>query len=505
MSKTRCDTLRNTVSPQITRALLEVFQFEYLTEIQEAAIPVAMTGADILARAKTGTGKTIGFLIPTIDKLLRESTRQQQRRGPGGTRPLSAIVLSPTRELAAQIANEGKGLLRFTQFELGIVVGGTNRKTDVTRLSRGLDILVATPGRLLDHLQNTDGVAAAARGLRVLVMDEADQLLEMGFQPDIKRILKFLPPVGAKQTMLFSATVPSDVKNMCDVCMRRDFKFINTVKAGDTNVQVRQEVGVVPFRWSLHHLASVVFQAMRTQPNFKIIVFLSTARVCGYYAELFRTMRSADGLRVPVLEIHSRKSQGNRTATSKRFREGSNMVLFTSDVSARGVDYPDVTLVVQVGMVEKATYIHRLGRTARIGKAGRGLILLSEFEAQLMRRRLQGLPLKQASINVPDPQRDEGFVATDRVVSGIRAACEREPAGPSFESSDPLVKASCQAYQAWLGFYNGQARKLGWSSTQLVEAANAFAQFLGLTQPPPLRRRTVGKMGLKGVRGLRLE
>jgi ATP-dependent RNA helicase MSS116 len=364
------------ISDPSKRAILEVLGFQFMTEVQAATLPVVLRGEDVLAKAKTGTGKTIAFLLPAVEAL---------HRSPPKGKDISVLVLSPTRELASQIAKEAESLLTFHPFKSQVVYGGTNINAERSRMNNGrCDVLVATPGRLIDHLENSQGLSQRLQGIKALILDEADQLLEMGFRPAIEKILKFLP--RDRQTLLFSATMPGSVHQVAGLALRPKYAFVDTVPAEDaaTNVQVHQSWVEVPFDQTLLAVRTIL-RAATAVPGHKVIVFCTTARFTQYMAALME----AAGL--PTLEIHSRKSQAAREKASAAFRAAPQAVLLTSDVSARGVDYPDVTLVLQLGQPSsREQYIHRLGRTARAGKAGQGVLLLAPFETQFVARELKG-------------------------------------------------------------------------------------------------------------------
>ena len=470
------------LSDKTKRAVLEVLRYELLTQVQAQTLPLALEGKDLIAKAKTGTGKTVGFLLPTIERLARVTAQ-------GGATGVLALAISPTRELASQILEECNQLMTFhkPQLTAHVVFGGTNIKSDLRALTgsgRPPSLLVATPGRLNDLLYN-HGCDALFANLTTLIFDEADQLLEMGFRPDITKILNKLAEVGAtaarRQTLLFSATMPADVLGVAKFAMRSDATMVDTVGAEvSTADAVEQSATVTSMAAQPAELLALMAQLM-TGDDYKVVVFFVTARLTQLYAELFNAL----GLR--VLEMHSRKSQPQRTRVADEFRDGKKLVMFSSDVSARGMDYPDVTAVVQVGLPsDKAQYIHRLGRTARAGKSGGGYLVLADFEDFFLNE-LRDLPLQKRPPLAPEavaalaPKLRQGFAAL------------------------PSVTLGC-GYQAWLGFYNSHLRKLRWSQTQLVANANEFSrEVLGLATPPPLEAKTVGKMGLKGVPGLNVE
>jgi len=479
MTGTTFDSLR--VSEDIKRAIREIMGYQYCTEVQSQALPVCLGPQDAMVKAKTGTGKTIAFLVPAIEKVMA-------RPPPLGQVPILAI--SPTRELAQQIGQEAETLTKFCRnrqgraFKVMTVYGGTNVKSDIRSLQQGCpDILVATPGRLNDLFQN-GGLAAMVRQLSIIIFDEADQLLDMGFRPAITEALSYLPPPGQRQCFLFSATFPREVASLTKNALGPGFLTVDTVGEEDqTNSHVPQSATVCSGLALGAHLWHNIQEELRKDPQFKIIVFFPTARMTQFYSELFSKM----GLK--VLEMHSRKSQSARNKMAEQFRERAGLCLFTSDVSARGMDYPDVTLVVQCNMPsDAAQYVHRLGRTGRAGKQGRGLLLLSDFERGFLRK-IKDLPVQVY------PSENLAQEAVGQFASAAHQAVRK---------MDP--KTGEMAYQAWLGFYNSNLRMLNWSKNELVaEANNWYAEVLGLPEPPALQAKTVGKMGLKGTPGLRVE
>jgi len=433
---------------------------------------VVLSGCDVIAKAKTGTGKTIAFLLPIIERIAAATAPPNS---------VLALVISPTRELASQIRAECELLISFHKPRLTsfVVVGGTNIKSDLSALrSHPPTVLVATPGRLNDLLHN-HGMQPLFHNLYNLVFDEADQLLEMGFRPEVTKMLEALLPSKAhRQTLLFSATLPHNVLEVAKIAAHPTVQLVDTVgEEEQTNTQVEQ-CAIVTRPDSIPAELLALVRQLTATAGFKLVVFFVTARLTQLFAELF------EKLGVAVLEMHSRKSQPHRTRVADQFRDGCDLIMFSSDVSARGMDYPDVTSVIQVGLPsDKAQYIHRLGRTARAGKHGGGFLLLANFEAFFLKD-LRDLPIEQR------PPLD------DLVVDASR------PAISAAMRTLPPITTSC-AYQAYLGFYNSHLKKLGWSRDECVMRANDFSNsVLGLSSPPPLEAKTIGKMGLKGVPGL---
>ena len=339
------------------------------------------------------------------------------------------------------------------------------------RLPRG------DPGRLIDRFQ-TSNLAPRCASLKVLVLDEADQLLEMGFKPSIDKILGFIP--RDRQTLLFSATVPKQVQSIAANALRPGYAYVDCVGEDDsaTNLQVQQWLTIAPLDDHLPLLVQLIASHQAQVPDHKVICFFPTARATQLAAELFVALGK------PVSEIHSRKSQGHRTKAADQFRDAVSTVMMSSDVSARGMDFPNVTMVIQVGLPSsKEQYIHRLGRTARAGKSGEGLLLLAPHE-EFFARQLRDLPITNAPAAV-DPN-------TAHTVAQALARVD--------------VRTKEQAYVAWMGFYNGSCGKMGWSKTQLVEHASRYAlEVLGCPGLPGVLKKTVGMMGLKGVPGLNIQ
>lgn len=470
LSQSRFD--QHNISPLTLKATKAV-GYERMTIVQEATLPSILKGKDVLAKAKTGTGKTVAFLLPAIEVIVKSPPVLRDEKSP----PILVLVICPTRELASQAAAEANVLLKFhANIGVQVVTGGTNLPKEQKRLQTNpCQILVATPGRLRDHIENTPGFSRRLMGVKVLVLDEADHLLDMGFRKDLDKIIAAVPK--ERQTLLFSATVPEEVHKVSQIALKRDHEFINTVEEGseETHSKVCQSSIIASHERHFNIVYAVLKGHISQDPDYKVLIFCTTARVTSLVAELLAE------LKFNVREIHSRKSQGYRTRISNEFRISKGLILVTSDVSARGVDYPDVTLVVQMGIPsDRQQYIHRLGRTGRKGKEGQGILLLAPWEEYFLNS-VKDLPITKDPVPLLD---SETNLKVQRALSHI----------------DLNDKES--AYQAWLGYYNS-VKQIGRDKSRLVELANEFSRSMGLDKPPAIAKSTLSKMGLKNVPGIR--
>ncbi|CAE5962318.1 unnamed protein product [Arabidopsis arenosa] len=411
--------------------------------------------------------------LPAIETVLKA---MNSGNGVHKVAPIFALILCPTRELASQIAAEGKALLKYHD-GIGVqtLIGGTRFKLDQQRLeSEPCQILIATPGRLLDHIENKSGLTSRLMALKLFIVDEADLLLDLGFRRDVEKIIDCLP--RQRQSLLFSATIPKEVRRVSQLVLKRDHSYIDTIGLGcvETHDKVKQSCIVAPHESHFHLVPHLLKEHINNTPDYKIIVFCSTGMVTSLMYTLLREMK------LIVREIHARKPQLHRTRVSDEFKESKRLILVTSDVSARGMNYPDVTLVIQVGIPsDREQYIHRLGRTGREGKGGEGLLLIAPWERYFLDE-LKDLPLEP----IPVPDLD----------SRIKLQVDQ-----SMAKIDTSIKEA--AYHAWLGYYNS-VRETGRDKTTLAELANRFCHSIGLEKPPALFRRTAVKMGLKGISGI---
>ncbi|KAL8207797.1 hypothetical protein R6Q57_007209 [Mikania cordata] len=460
------------ISPLTIKALT-LSGYVQMTKVQDATVSAFIEGKDALVKAKTGTGKSAAFLLPTIETVLKASINNTAMRAP----PICVLILCPTRELASQITAEANVLLKYHD-GIGVqsLVGGTRFKVDQKRLeTEPCHIIVATPGRLLDHIENKSGFSARLMGLKMLIVDEADHLLDLGFRKDMEKIIDCLP--RKRQSLLFSATLPKEVRRVSQLVLKREHAYINTVGLGpETHDKINQSYLIAPheqhFQIVHHVLKDHIFQF----PKYKVIVFCTTAMMTSLVFSLLHEMK------MNVREIHSRKPQLYRTRVSEEFKEGKQLILITSDVSARGMNYPDVSLVIQVGVpMGREQYINRLGRTGREGKDGEGILLLAPWEEYFLEE-IKDLPLHKSSSPHLDPD--------------MKTKIEK-----SMAKVDQSLKEA--AYHAWLGYYNS-IREIGRDKTTLVELAKSFCDTIGLEKAPALFRKTALKMGLKDIPGIRV-
>jgi len=339
--------------------------YETPTPVQMESIPHVLAGRDVLGCAQTGTGKTAAFALPLLDRLAAEPTPEGSRwRAP------RALIISPTRELAAQIAEDVRAYGRHLPLVSTVIFGGVSQVPQVSALRRGVDILIATPGRLLDlYTQRQVRLDAVS----VLVLDEADRMLDMGFLPDVRRIVATL--TSRRQTLLFSATMPTEIAGLAGQLLR-DPVHVAVTPPASTVAKVRQSVLQVEKEDKLALLAHLL-----DDPSFgRVLVFTRTKhgadRVC---TKLQRQ-------NVSSAAIHGNKSQNARQRALADFRRGAVRVLVASDIAARGLDIDDVTHVVNFDVPnEPETYVHRIGRTGRAGADGDALTLCSADERGFLR------------------------------------------------------------------------------------------------------------------------
>ncbi len=367
----------------ITESILKAIQekgYTVPTPIQEKAIPAALAGHDVLGCAQTGTGKTASFAIPIIQRIVFEK-ESGKRKG------IQALILTPTRELALQISECIQDYAKNTRIRHGVIFGGVNQHPQMDMLRKGIDILVATPGRLLD-LMNQGYIHLLT--VRYFVLDEADRMLDMGFIHDIKRILPNLPK--EKQTLFFSATMPDTLVSLMNSLLKNPVKISVTPKSSTVSA-IEQTVYFVEKKEKSQLLISIL-QESKGQ---SVLVFS-------------RTKHNADKI-VKVLgkagigsqAIHGNKSQAARQLALNNFKSGKTRVMIATDIASRGIDISELPLVINYDLPDvPETYVHRIGRTGRAGNTGTALSFCSQEERKLINdiQKLTGKRLNRAEISL---------------------------------------------------------------------------------------------------------
>merc|ERR1712126_200658 len=355
---------------------IAVMGFTHLTDIQAKTIPHLLEGRDLVGAAKTGSGKTLSFLLPAIELIYK--LKFMPRNGTG------VVIISPTRELSMQTFGVLRELLKHHYHTYGLVMGGANRATEAQKLAKGINILVSTPGRLLDHLQNTKDFLY--KNLQCLIIDEADRILDVGFEEEMKKIVKLLPK--KRQTMLFSATTTKKTDDLIAVALKKEPIYIRIEEKskGGMATVAGLEQGYVVTPSEKRFL--LLFTFLKKNRNKKVMVFFSSCMAVKFYHELLNYID------LPVMCIHGKQKQTKRTTTFFQYCGAESGILLCTDVAARGLDIPDVDWIVQYDPPDDPKeYIHRVGRTAR-GEGGKGhaLMILRPEELGFLRY------LKQASV-----------------------------------------------------------------------------------------------------------
>ncbi|GAA6226204.1 probable ATP-dependent RNA helicase DDX10 [Lates japonicus] len=380
---------------------LQEAQYRQPTEIQRQTIGFALQGKDVLGAAKTGSGKTLAFLIPVLECLYRQQWSSMDGLG--------ALIISPTRELAYQTFEVLRKVGKNHEFSAGLIIGGKEVKSESERIHR-TNIVICTPGRLLQHMDET--ATFHASDLHMLVLDEADRILDMGFADTLNAILDNLPK--SRQTLLFSATQTKSVKDLARLSLKDpEYVWVHEKAKFSTPATLEQSYVVC----ELHQKVNMLYSFIRSHLKKKIIVFFACCKEVQY---LFRTFcRLRPGM--PILALHGKQHQMKRVEVYNDFLKKQNAVLFATDIAARGLDFPAVNWVLQFDCPEDAdTYIHRVGRTARYKEGGEALLLLLPSEEKGMISQLQEkkVPINKIQVN-PDKlqnvqQKLEAFLAQEK-------------------------------------------------------------------------------------------
>ncbi|WP_417282018.1 DEAD/DEAH box helicase [Chelativorans composti] len=351
----------------ISGMLLKALESAGMTEpkpIQAEAIPHALEGRDILGLAQTGSGKTAAFALPILARIIREGARNKPRTA-------KALILAPTRELAVQIEDVIRALSRGSRIFTALVLGGVSRGGQVRRLAQGVDVLIATPGRLADLMQEG---AVTLSETRYLVLDEADRMLDMGFIHEVRRIAKATHP--DRQTQLFSATMPREIESLAASLLKHPVR-VEVARQGTTAAEIRQSVIMARVKQKRGVLAELLSgDAMK-----QVIVFARTK----HGADRVARDLERDGFAAAV--IHGNKSQNARQRALNDFRTGRARVLVATDIAARGIDVPGISHVVNYDLPDEAeSYVHRIGRTGRNGASGEAITLCDPAEMSRLRQ-----------------------------------------------------------------------------------------------------------------------
>lgn len=345
------------LSDELLRAVTEA-GYNEPTPIQAAAIPQVQMMRDLIAIAQTGTGKTASFVLPMIDILAEGRARARMPR---------SLILEPTRELAAQVAENFEKYGKYHKLSMALLIGGVQMGDQVKALEKGVDVLIATPGRLMDLFQRGK---IMLNDCKLLVIDEADRMLDMGFIPDIEEICTKLP--GDRQTLLFSATMPGPIKKLADRFLSNP-KSIEVARPASSNLQITQALIKVDERKK----GDVVRRILRSEPSMSTIIFCNRKTMVRDLAKSLKRDGFASG------EIHGDMDQSSRIAELERFKTGDINVLVASDVAARGIDVKGVSHVINYDTPwHPDDYVHRIGRTGRAGATGHAYTLVTDKDAE---------------------------------------------------------------------------------------------------------------------------
>ncbi|KAG0207807.1 hypothetical protein BGX28_001053 [Mortierella sp. GBA30] len=545
------------LQPTTLEAIQSAFGYESMSKVQAAVLSTLPTKRDLLVKAKTGTGKTLAFLVAALESLMAMLPTEAQLKMGG---KIGCVIIAPTRELALQISEEAAKLVKPLGWGVQYLVGGESRERQLDRISKEpAEFVVATPGRMLDLLRDVE-FAAKMKESKVLVLDEADRILDLGFRSELDSILEVMPK--DRQTFLFSATMDSKLDSLSEVALHQKTKdlqgpiMIDTVGSNEINLNLatRQTYCIAPYQAHValvrriindHLLSDMDFEhqeslkkptiinntlskglnkSNRNSPtitgrasstttavespnahNNKIMVFLPTTRGAQMYAKVFASLSM--GKELSVFEIHSAKHQRERTLTSRNFKKiKTPAVLFTSDVSARGVDYPGVGLVIQVGApLSLDHYIHRIGRTGRgdssnnnnrgnnkgnnkITKGGeqedhgKGVLILGELDQGFIEHQLRPSPLYEA-------------VKQDRQYDDWQSVMLGENLDRGFKRALSKVdeKLAKSAYTAFLGYIGPRIGNT--DRKKILESADKYIEAFGVEERPAVSTSFLERMG----------
>ncbi|KAL1824324.1 hypothetical protein ACET3Z_011102 [Daucus carota] len=397
--------------------------FHYTTEIQARSMPLLIEGRDVLGAARTGSGKTLAFLVPAVELLYQ--LHFAPRNGTG------VIIICPTRELAIQTHAVAKELLKYHSQTHGLVIGGSARKSEAERLAKGVNLLVATPGRLLDHLQNTKGFIY--NRLKCLTIDEADRILEANFEEEMKQIIKILPK--ERQAALFSATQTKKVADLARLSLKDPvYVGVDDERKRVTNEGLEQGYCVVPCAKRF----IVLYSFLKRHQSQKVMVFFSSVNSVKFHSELLKYIH------VDCFDIHGQQKQQKRTTTFFDFCKAEKGILLCTDVAARGLDIPAVDWIIQYDPPDDPKeYVHRVGRTARgEGSKGNALLFLTPEELQFLSH------LKAAKVPVKE------YEFPEKKLANVQSHLEKLVSNNYY-----LNKSAKEAYRSYVLAYNSHSSK----------------------------------------------
>ena len=447
----------------------------------------------------------MAFLIPLLQNIINYDPKLEERSGlgrSGSSTDIRAIIISPTRELAEQIAVEAKKVTRNTGVIVQTAVGGSAKSVGLRKIkNEGCHVLVGTPGRLHDVLSDPYSDVRAPN-LSAFVLDEADRLLDDGFAPDIAAIQDLLPSRRDvdRQTLLYSATVPREVMQIVRKTMKPDFRFVRTVQEGEqqTHERVPQKVvNVGGFENLTPALIELCLRELLKSDQslpFKAIVYFGATAEVSLTSVIMQQLRSQNIIpqSARIVEIHAKLTQDQRTRAAESFRRAESGIMLSSDVTARGMDFPNVTHVIQIGIPPtQEQYVHRIGRTARGDKTGEGWLFITKLESREVRGRLRDMPLvKDDSLETArvDMKKDAQLPEyTAKLLTAVSEACRFVPRA---------FKA--KSYSASLGLYSWHPDKQA-----LMDSINDRTRYgWGMEKPPAINGSLAAKLGFSRVTGV---
>lgn len=442
--------LFSALAGRVSKKTLQAIKFEHMTEIQEKSIPPLLAGEDLVGAAKTGSGKTLAFLVPVVE--LMSKLKFGHKMGTG------TLIISPTRELAMQTFKVLKALMKNHSQTYGLLIGGVDKRDEAAKLAKGVNIVVATPGRLLDHMKNTDKFSF--QNLKCLVIDEADKILDIGFEEDMKRILSMLSE--DRQTMLFSATITAKTNDLVQRAIKRNPVHVGIEDEKDELATVQGlEQGYVIVKSQSRFM--ILYTFLRKNRKKKIMVFLSSCDAVKFYYELFNYID------LPVMALHGKQKQTVRTRTFSQFCKAQTGTLLCTDIAARGLDIPNVDWIVQYDPPDDPKeYIHRVGRTARgSNKKGNALLIVRPEELGFLKY------LEKAKIPLQE------YEISEKKVANIQEQLMKLVA-----KNYALNTSAKNAYRSYIRSYNSHKLKdiFDVKTLDLVAVANSF----GFEHPPPV-------------------